>query len=140
MNLQLKRIYKGDTYTIGKLYMDNKYFCDTLEDTVRSLPSTCSGNKCECKEKIHGETAIPAGKYKVILSYSPKFKRVLPLLLNVPHFEGIRIHSGNIPEHTEGCILVGVNSEKGKVLRSKETERRLVERLKGEDEIYITIQ
>lgn len=139
INLTLKRIYKGDSYTIGKLYINGEYFCDTLEDKVRSLPSTCPDTKCGCKEKVYGQTAIPEGEYRVILSYSPRFKRVLPLLLGVEHFEGIRIHSGNTSEHTEGCILVGFNSEKGKVLQSRETERRLIERLEEADEIYIKI-
>ena len=141
MNLLLKRIYKGDSYTIGKLYIDNEYFCDTLEDTVRTLPSTCpGGNKCECKEKVYGQTAIPKGIYKIVLSYSPKFKRILPLLIDVPHFSGIRIHSGNTDKDTEGCILVGTNDVKGQVRRSKEQERRLIERLEDEGEIYITIE
>ena len=72
INLILNRIYKGDSYTIGKLYIDNEYFCDTLEDTVRQLPEKCKYEKakqqCKCEEKVHGETAIPAGCYKVILT------------------------------------------------------------------------
>ena len=141
INLVLKRIYKGDTYTIGKLYIDNEYFCDTLEDKVRTLPSMCpGGDKCGCKEKVYGKTAIPAGKYKIVLSYSSKFKRILPLLLNVPHFSGIRIHSGNTDKDTEGCVLVGTNDVKGQVTQSRDTERRLIERLEDEGEIYITIE
>nr|DAN60567.1 MAG TPA: hypothetical protein [Caudoviricetes sp.] len=144
INLILNRIYKGDSYTIGKLYIDNEYFCDTLEDTVRQLPEKCKYEKakqqCKCEEKVHGETAIPAGCYKVILTYSNRFKRVLPLLLGVEHFEGVRIHSGNTSKDTQGCILVGINSEKGKVLQSKKTESDLIKRLEGADEIYITIR
>lgn len=144
INLTLQRIYKGDSYTIGKLYINGEYFCDTLEDAVRQLPEECQYEKakqlCQCEEKVYGQTAIPEGKYKVILSYSNRFKRVLPLLLGVEHFEGIRIHSGNTSKDTEGCILVGFNSEKGKVLRSRITEQKLVEALKGEKEIYISIE
>ena len=105
MELLLKRIYKGNKYTIGKLYIDGKWFCDTIEDVVRNLPKDCpytsKGRNCECKEKVYGETAIPVGTYKVVLSYSNKFKRILPEILNVPHFLGIRIHRGN----TDLCLF-----------------------------------
>ncbi len=109
MELTLKRIYQGEDYTIGRLSIDGRYFCDTLEDKVRDLPA---------ETKIPGKTAIPAGIYKVEVTYSPKFGRKLPLLLDVPFFSGIRIHRGNTAVDTSGCILVGVNSEKGKVTGS----------------------
>lgn len=117
MLLTLKRTYKGPEYTIGKLYINKEYFCDTLEDAIR-------------KEKIYAETAIPFGKYEVTISYSPRFKKNLPLLLNVPNFEGVRIHSGNTKDDTEGCILVGFNKAKGKVLDSRVTFTRLMNKLK----------
>lgn len=117
MLLTLKRTYKGSKYTIGKLYINKEYFCDTLEDAIR-------------KEKIYAETAIPFGKYEVTISYSPRFKKNLPLLLNVPGFEGVRIHSGNTKDDTEGCILVGFNKEKGKVLDSRVTFTRLMNKIK----------
>lgn len=117
MKLTLKRIFLGTDYTIGKLYIDGEYFCDTLEDTVRD-------------EKIPGETAIPCGIYDVVVNMSNKFKRKLPLLLNVPNFTGIRIHRGNTAKDTEGCILVGENREKGKVLNSTKYELELVRILK----------
>lgn len=113
MLLTLKRTYKGKEYTIGKLFINGKYFCDTLEDCIR-------------EEKIAGETAIPFGKYEVTISYSPRFKKNLPLLLNVPNFEGVRIHNGNTKDDTEGCILVGFNKAKGKVLDSKVTFAKLM--------------
>lgn len=81
--------------TIGSLYIDKKFECYTLEDVVRTGP------------KVRGQTAIPEGTYEVQITFSPRFKRDLPLLLNVPNFEGVRIHSGNRAEETEGCILVG---------------------------------
>lgn len=84
MKLELYRKFLGKDYTIGKLFINGEYFCDTLEDTVRPEG-----------EKILGKTAIPYGTYDIILTMSPKFKRILPLLLNVPNFEGVRIHSGN---------------------------------------------
>lgn len=95
MNLHLRRIIYGKTETIGNLYIDGAYFCDTLEDVVRKGP------------KIRGKTAIPAGEYPVIVTQSPKFKRLMPLVCDVPNFTGIRIHRGNTHEDTAGCILVG---------------------------------
>lgn len=143
MKLLLNRIFKGSEYTIGRLYVDGEYFCDTLEDVVRVLPSECpntpKGIDCKCSGKIKGKTAIPSGTYKVILSYSNRFKKVLPELLNVPHFLGIRIHSGNDTSDTEGCILVGQNSVKGKVLNSRATYNKLAELLES-DKDNLTIE
>lgn len=114
MNIIVKRIFKGADYTIGKLYIDGKYFCDTLEDTVRPAGV-----------KIPGRTAIPDGKYKIKLTESLRFGKLMPRLENVPGFTGVLIHSGNTAEDTEGCILVGKNRVKGKVLDSRETFARL---------------
>ena len=143
MELLLKRIYKGDKYTIGKLYIDGEWFCDTIEDKVRNLPKECpytsKGINCECKEKVYGETAIPAGTYKVILSYSNRFKRILPEILNVPHFLGIRIHKGNTEQDSAGCIIVGENKVKGKVINSTPYEIKLVKLLENQENITITI-
>lgn len=122
MELELKTVFKDDEYTIGKLYIDGEYFCDTLEDTVREIKPDGTG-------KIKGMTAIPAGKYKVILNMSPRFKRILPRLLNVPHFEGVLIHRGNSAKDTDGCILVGKNTKKGFVLESAKYEIALIARL-----------
>ena len=143
MELLLKRIYKGDKYTIGKLYIDGEWFCDTIEDVVRSLPKDCpytsKGKNCECKEKVYGKTAIPAGTYKVILSYSNRFKRILPELLNVPHFLGIRIHRGNTEQDSAGCIILGENKVKGKVINSTPYEIKLVKLLENQKNVTITI-
>lgn len=129
MKLLLKRIAFEDTYTIGKLYIDGQFFCDTLEDKVRPFG-----------EKVFGETAIPSGIYKVVLTRSERFKRVLPLLLNVPDFEGIRIHGGNTAVDTHGCLLVGVNDKKGQLSQSKFTLYRLMQILsKANKEIIITV-
>ncbi|MBR1979775.1 DUF5675 family protein [Candidatus Proelusimicrobium excrementi] len=114
MNIIVKRTFKGPDYTIGKLYIDGKYFCDTLEDTVRA-PGV----------KIPGKTAIPAGKYKIKLTESLRFKKLMPRLENVPGFTGVLIHAGNTAEDSGGCILVGKNRVKGKVLDSRETFARL---------------
>ena len=128
MDLLLERKYLKKDYTIGVLSIDGKYFCDVLEDTVRDINKDGIFN---CGEfKIKGHTAIPYGKYEIVLTYSPKFKRELPLLLNVPHFEGIRVHRGNSKQDTEGCLLTGENKEKGKVINSTKYEKELVRILK----------
>lgn len=116
--LLLQRRYFRENYTIGKLSVDDEPFCDTLEDKVRDY--NMDGDLLdEGEDKVYGETAIPYGRYRVIVSYSPKFKRRLPLLLSVPHFEGIRIHGGVHAAHTLGCILIGENKLLGKLLNSK---------------------
>lgn len=126
--IELKRLYKKPTYTIGKMYINGEYFCDTLEDVVRDKND--DGDLLDAGEqKVYGKTAIPKGEYEVIVSFSPRFKRRLPLLLNVPHFEGIRIHRGNTHEDTSGCILVGVNNVVGKVTNSTAYELRLTDLL-----------
>lgn len=118
MELDLKRIAFKEKYTIGKLSINGKYFCDTIEDKFRILNSY--------EDKVYGETAIPYGNYKVILSYSNHFKKVLPEILNVEFFKGIRIHSGNTADDSEGCIIVGENKVVGKVINSKKTMEKLM--------------
>lgn len=140
MELLLKRIYSGSTYTIGHLYIDGNYYCDVLEDTDRGLSSDMTEEEIK-KIKVYGKTAIPKGTYKVEVTYSPKFKRYLPILLNVKGFSGIRIHSGNSAEDTLGCLLVGFNKEKGKVLNSRVTSDKLTALLRNtKEEIHITIE
>lgn len=116
MTILLKRIALRDTYTIGKLYIDGQYTCDSLEDRVRDLSK---------EKKVYGETAIPYGTYKVSWTYSPKFKKYMPLIEDVPNFQGIRIHSGNTAKDSLGCILVGENKQKGMVLNSRATVNKL---------------
>lgn len=86
----------------------------------------------EKEKKIYGETAIPTGTYEVRVTWSPKFQRNLPLLLGVPHFEGIRIHRGNLPKNTLGCILVGENKVKGMVINSTQYELAITKILSGQ--------
>ncbi len=124
MNITLNRIAKKSKYTIGKLYIDGEYFCDTIEDTDRGLTQTMTDAQVKSK-KVYGQTAIPTGTYRVIINYSNKFKRQMPLLLNVPGFLGIRIHSGNTEKDTEGCLIVGKNKVVGKVIESKDTYNKL---------------
>lgn len=124
MKLQLKRIALKPTYTIGKLYVNGAYFCDTLEDTVRDYNKD-GDLEDKGESKIYGETAVPYGTYKIILNLSPRFKRILPRLMGVKHFDGILIHPGNTAKDTHGCILVGVNNQVGRVNESKVTFDRL---------------
>ena len=108
MNLEYKlcRIFHNDTYTIGKLYENGVYQCDVIEDVERDI-------------KIADKTAIPKGTYKVIVNQSNRFKRLLPLLIDVPGFDGIRIHNGINETSTSGCIIVGENKIKGQVTNSR---------------------
>lgn len=119
MKLILKRIALRQTYTIGKLYIDDDYFCDTLEDTVRDINK--NGKFDNGEKKIKGKTAIPYGTYEIKWTYSPRFKKYTPQLMNVPSFEGIRIHAGSTPADTAGCILLGENKKVGMVLNSRAT-------------------
>ena len=143
MELLLKRKFKGDTYTIGDLFINGTFFCNTLEDKVRILPLLCPDTPqnitCRCKEKQYAQTAIPYGTYKVTMEKSPRFKRVLPYLHDVPHFLGILIHSGNTDKDSAGCVIVGFNTEKGRVTNSRATSDRLNEILSKEQNITIEI-
>lgn len=138
MELLLERKYLKKDYTIGKLYVEGKYFCDTLEDTVRDINKN---GTFDCGEfKIKGHTAIPYGEYEVKVTYSPKFKRDLPILLDVPNFEGIRIHRGNSSADSSGCVLTGENKQKGKVINSTKYELELTKIIKqSKDKVIIKI-
>lgn len=149
MNITLKRTAKLPDYTIGKLYIDGVYICDTLEDTDRGLTQHMPLEEIQDK-KIYGKTAIPTGTYKVSMNIiSPKFRNKswakqwngkLPRLLNVPGYEGVLIHVGNKPEDSLGCILVGENKVKGQVINSVNTFKRLMDVLSNaKSEIVITI-
>ncbi|WP_288323956.1 DUF5675 family protein [uncultured Phocaeicola sp.] len=116
MKLRVERLWKKPAYTVGRLFVDGKFFCNTLEDTVRDLSN---------EKKVYGKTAIPYGEYKVVYNWSPKFGRNLPRLLNVPAFEGILIHPGNTADDSAGCILVGRNTEVGRLTESRYTSDKL---------------
>ena len=152
MELLLTRIAKKKTYTIGRLCIleevideystgtAEKYFCDTLEPTWRDYANGAY--------KVKGRSAIPEGRYAVVISYSPKFKQWLPILLGGPEFnrkwQGIRIHAGNTAKDTEGCILVGKNREVGKVLDSRkwlyELKQKIVEAKDKGEAVWLTIK
>jgi hypothetical protein len=106
MNLTLIRKYPGTDCIIGELLLDGVFECYTLEDIERPV-------------KIPGVTAIPRGFYEVVITYSERFKKLLPLLLNVPNFDGVRIHTGNVAANTEGCILVGQVKATDSIQQSK---------------------
>ena len=140
MRLTLIRRWNKDKYCIGDLYIDGKWFSNTLEDTDRGLDDRMSLEEIK-KMKIKGETAIPTGMYQVLLTYSPKYKKIMPLINNVKGYSGIRIHSGNTAKDTEGCLLVGKNKEVGKVLDSRITFNALFKNLNQTNgKIIIDIQ
>lgn len=130
MKLELKRRFFAEEYTIGTLSIDGVQFCDTLEDKNRDHNKDGDLND-PGEGKVYAKTAIPFGTYKVIVNRSPKFKRELPRLLDVPNFEGILIHRGNTAKDSAGCILVGENKVKGQVINSTQYENELVKRLKS---------
>ena len=131
--LTLKRIAKKADYTIGRLEDENGVkICDTLEPTWRNY----KGGEL----KVPRKSAVPEGTYPVVITKSKKFGKYLPLLVGVPGFEGIRIHSGNTSKDTEGCILVGQNLEKGKVLMSRITLERLMKLIENEKRVFLTIK
>ncbi|MCK8622826.1 DUF5675 family protein [Prevotella sp. E13-27] len=148
MELVLTRIAKRKTYTIGRLaiikevseeyktYEEEEYFCDTLEPTWRNYKH---GGR-----KIKGCSAIPEGRYAVVISYSPKFEQWLPILLGVPNFSGIRIHAGNASADTEGCILVGKNKIVGQLVDSRiwlhRLKKKIVEAKDRGEAVWITVK
>lgn len=143
MKLKVDRVARKPGYTIGKMYVDGAYFCDTLEDVDRGLRQDMPVEEIR-RQKVGGVTAIPAGTYRVRMDVvSPKYSQYgvyrpiegkVPRLEGVPGYEGVLIHIGNFPEDTEGCILVGRNKQVGAVLSSSETFFALYEKLKAAGE------
>lgn len=123
MKLRIERGAPGASSTIGKLYVDGVFFAYTLEDIDRQLES---GGK-----KIQGETAIPRGSYKVIIDFSNRFQKQMMHILNVPGFEGIRIHAGNTDKDTEGCILLGKVRSDNAVFNSREAVNALFDKVRA---------
>ena len=132
MKLYLKRIAKRPDYTVGRLTdQRGNRICDTLEPTWRNYKGG--------ERKVPKKSAIPEGSYRVVITMSPRFKKYLPLLVGVPGFEGIRIHSGNTVKDTEGCILVGDNLVKGRLVWSRRALDKLMGMMEDEKEMSITI-
>lgn len=119
MELLIKRLHKTSNSTIGELSINGKFECYTLEDVERDI-------------KVYGKTAIPKGKYDVVMTLSNRFKVVLPLLLKVPNFEGVRIHAGNTAKDTEGCILLGQTRGIDFVGSSKKAMAKFMLKTKGQ--------
>lgn len=128
MKLTLIRIANRPTYCIGKLYIDGVYECDVIEDRDRGLDDSMPLDEIK-KRKVYGETAIPTGIYNLFITYSPKYKKPMPLIDNVKGYSGVRIHSGNTAKDTLGCLIVGQNKEVGKVINSRSTYNKLFDKL-----------
>jgi hypothetical protein len=134
LELELARIHCGDEATIGELKVDGAWECFTLEDTVRP-PGV----------KVYGKTAIPPGRYRIIITWSNRFKKKLPLLLSVPNFEGVRVHSGNTAANTEGCILVGRSRSGDRMILNsraamKPLQEKIAKAIAEGREVWITIK
>ena len=144
MQITINIIAKKATYTIGRLLIDGKYFCDTLEPADHGLKKRMSLVKIKKIKHDRGRSAIPTGTYRVLITKSPKFKAWLPLIFGVPGFEGIRIHAGNKPVNTRGCILVGRNRIKGQLVTSRAVLlsliRAMTEALDREEIIMLNIR
>lgn len=143
MKILLNRIAKKPTYTIGRLFIDDIYFCDTLEDKDRGLKDSMSEQEIT-KIKIKDKTAIPTGTYNITITYSNRFKKLMPLINNVKGFSGIRIHAGNDENATSGCILCGENKVVGKVINSRIWTNKLYDKIRlalnKKENVTITIQ
>lgn len=126
MLLEVKRQKSNDKCTIGRLYVNGVFQCYTLEDVVRP-------------EKIKAQTAIPVGEYDVVITMSNRFKKLLPLLRNVPNFDGVRIHAGNTDSDTEGCILVGESAGQYSISGSRSAFDKLFAQMQKADSIKIKI-
>lgn len=139
MKIELIRDTFTENTTLGKLYIDGVYFCETLEDKDRGLHQDLTEAENSAL-KVYGETCIPYGTYKVIVTPSVRLKRTLPLLVNVEGFQGIRIHKGNTKKDTLGCIVLGTTRGVDAVYQSTVQEQKIVELLKDQPDITITIK
>lgn len=149
LKILIKRIAKRDSYTIGHVFLNGEYFCDSAEDTDRGLSSEMSLTEI-LEKKVKSKTAIPTGSYQVTLNVvSPRFSKStkydfcsgkLPRLLNVPGYDGVLIHIGNTPQDTDGCILLGKNNVKGQVVESTSTFKEFYNRISKFNAITITIE
>lgn len=129
MEIKLARKTYTANSTIGMLFVDGQFECYTLEDVVRPT-------------KIYGETAIPTGRYKLVVTWSPAFKQLLPLLVDVPGYSGVRIHTGNDKTHTLGCVLVGLDKGTDRIGRSKLAFAALMPKIQAataKEEVFIEI-
>ncbi len=130
MRLKLIRKTFTETSTIGELFINDQFECFILEDKDRGITQSQPLEVVK-EHKKFGITAIPKGTYEIAITFSNRFKQYLPLLMNVPAFEGIRIHSGNTADHTEGCLLPGVTMSRDMVQQSKTAFKKLFTKLKA---------
>lgn len=137
MEIQVIREIFTEKSTIGSIMVNGQFVCYSLEDKDRHLEKNPSG-------KIKGETAIPLGRYAVSRTMSPRFKKVLPRLSNVPGFEGVLIHTGNTDKDTEGCILTGTSRQKDFVGESRKAfailDAMIKKALDNKENVFITIE
>lgn len=137
MELKLQRKPSNDKATLGRLYVNGEWECFTLEDVVRDLGPDGKG-------KVKGQTAIPAGRYRVVIDFSQRFQKRMLHVLGVPWFEGIRIHSGNTDADTEGCVLVGQTSNGDNYIHGGSVAmpilyRKIEEALAAGEEVWIEV-
>lgn len=133
MRMHVKRKWLSPVCTIGELFVDGELECFTLEDRYRPPP----------EPKVPRETAIPNGIYEIVVNYSNRFQQQMPLLLDVPHFQGVRIHTGNTHHHTEGCLLVGRKREGDRILESKLAYEALFPRIQAavqQGKVHMTVE
>lgn len=138
LELKIDRMWKKPDWTISNFIMNGVKLCESLEDTDRGLRQDMPLAQIK-KIKKEGITAIPSGRYEVVLRYSPHFKRETPWIKDVPGYQWVLIHAGNNPQHTRGCVLPGENKAKGKVLNSRKYEDIITAEIRKHDKCYITI-
>lgn len=138
LHFLLDRKWRKGSYTIGRLYVNGEFLCNTIEDVDRKLNQNMSATEIQ-RNKVAAETAIPTGTYAMRVTMSPKFKRELVEIQNVPGFSGIRVHRGNTEKDSAGCLIVGENTSKGRVTNSTKYELQITEMVKKADYAYITI-
>lgn len=131
MEIRIDRKWRKSNYTISRLYVNGQFFgCNTIEDTDRGLTQDMTETEIR-KKKLYGKTAIPSGRYNVVMSMSAKFGKMLPEIQNVKGFSGVRIHSGNSAEDSLGCILPGVNDKVGWVSNSRLWTNKLIDQIRA---------
>ena len=146
IELDLDRFAKRPTYTIGKLFIESVFFCNTLEDTVREMHDLNGDGdtKDPGEGKVYGQTALAPGRYPIVMYDSPHFGRMLPWIQNVPSHDLALMHAGNWPKDTLGCVLVGKNTVVGGLTLSRKTEDALVAKIEAYInagfKVYITIK
>ena len=148
MEIRIDRAWKKRDYTISRVYVDGQrlgdgqHYCNALEDPDRGLTSEMSVDEV-LEKKVYGQTAIPTGRYLVTMSWSPKFKQMMPLVNAVKGFTGVRLHPGNSNKDTEGCILFGVNDKIGWISNSRYWTDRIIgmvnDAIGRGEKVYLTI-